>query len=283
MISEYQFLKLSDGVELHCKALERGMDKWLIVTHGIGEHFERHFYLNDLFSDFNIFFYDLRGHGRSGGDRGNIETFSTFYSDLKEVIEFVETEYRMKKYALFAHSMGSLVTAGTMQRYSSKIDVKPSIVFLSAPPVGFGGTIGPVANLLAKTVVPYLKEIPYSLGIKGLVDLDHLSHRKNVAEDYRNDPLCQLKIQSKLALELANASRDVFSRPLRLPCPGVCVYGTEDQVVSPEMLKEYFLHIESDFEVKSFSGAYHEIHNEVEKYQTPYFKFLQEKINSSFN
>ena len=282
MISEYQFLKLSDGVELQCNAFERGMDKWLIVTHGIAEHHARHYYLNDLFPDFNLFFYDLRGHGRSGGERGSIDNFGQFYDDLKEVIQFSQSQFRMKKYALYGHSMGSLITAGTMQRYASKIDVKPSIVFLSGPPVGFGGPVGKLANVLNKTVLPYLRYIPYSVALPGLVDLKYLSHKKGVREDYERDPLCQLKLQTKLLLEMANAARDVFSRPLRLPCPGVVAYGSEDQVISIEMLKDYFSEVEKEFEIKEFKGAYHEIHNEIEKCQAPYFKFLQDKINSSF-
>ena len=65
---------MKDGVELHAKIQETGSPIWLIHTHGIGEHLDRHQYLTDLFGkDFNIFQYDLRGHGRSLGPSAYVE------------------------------------------------------------------------------------------------------------------------------------------------------------------------------------------------------------------
>ena len=96
MFSDYKFLKMRDGIELSVNIKETGSPVWIIVTHGIGEHMERHKYMTDLFGqDFNVFRYDLRGHGRSTGRRAYVEDFSLYMEDLREIVRFLNQKYRM--------------------------------------------------------------------------------------------------------------------------------------------------------------------------------------------
>ena len=79
MNKEYRDIISFDGTPLRCLIRETGCSKWLIVTHGLGEHLERHEYILKLFSqNFNIAIYDVRGHGRSGGTRAYVENFENF-------------------------------------------------------------------------------------------------------------------------------------------------------------------------------------------------------------
>ena len=90
MITEEKFIKMPDGVELHGQIREVGSQIWLIATHGIGEHLGRHNYLIDLFGhDFNVFQYDLRGHGQSQGKPAYIEDFFQYMEDLQEIINYL--------------------------------------------------------------------------------------------------------------------------------------------------------------------------------------------------
>jgi alpha-beta hydrolase superfamily lysophospholipase len=281
VIQDYKYLKTTDGKELHLEISEKGKNSWLIVTHGIGEHLERHDYIEELFGNhFNILKYDLRGHGRSqGSKRGYVEDFALFYDDLHEVINFLKNSYKMTEYCLFGHSMGALITAGFMQKKVSK-SFYPKAVYLNAPPAGFPGALGEVMNLLPQTVVSKMTDLPLSIKIGGLVDLKYLSHDPRVREDYINDEYNVLKPHSKLIFELVKASKDVFSRPLRIECPAFCSYGTEDKVVHVGQLENYLTMIDKSFKVQKFDEAYHEIHNEIEKYRLPYFKFLKESLLS---
>lgn len=64
MFMDKKFLKMRDGAELYVQIKESGSPVWIIGTHGVGEHMGRHKYLPEQFGrDFNIFQYDLRGHG----------------------------------------------------------------------------------------------------------------------------------------------------------------------------------------------------------------------------
>ena len=132
MNNEYRDIISFDGVPLKCLIRETGSSKWLIVTHGLGEHLGRHEFLLKLFSqNFNIAIYDLRGHGRSGGRKGWVGDFQHFWKDLHAVIEYFRKEFSMKNYTLFGHSMGGLITAGYLQNMAQE-NFYPEKVFLSS-------------------------------------------------------------------------------------------------------------------------------------------------------
>ena len=71
MIKEQKQIVMRDGIKINCQIHEGGQSVWIIGVHGMGDHMGRHDYLMELFSsDFNVFQYDLRGHGevREKGD-----------------------------------------------------------------------------------------------------------------------------------------------------------------------------------------------------------------------
>jgi len=281
MFSETSFIRMRDNVELHAQIKEIGSPIWLIVTHGIGEHLERHAYINDLVGrDFNILMYDLRGHGRSLGPAATIADFDLYRQDLQDVIRFLKERYKMQRYVLFGHSMGALITAGFVQRFLAD-EIAPELVYLNAPAAGFPPPLGLIHDNVSLGVFEKLAGLNASMRIGGTVDLGYLSHDPQVKEKYINDPLNALKLHSKLLLQLAKDAKKTFSAPLNPPCPAFASWGSEDRIVSPEHLRKFFAEVEHDFETREFEGAYHEIHNEVEKYRLPYFEFLTSSLKQA--
>src|SRR5690606_13932231 len=99
MQSETKFIRMRDNVELHARISEIDSSVWLVATHGIGEHLERHAYLKELVGrDFNILMYDLRGHGRSLGPSATISDFGLYRQDLQDVLRFLRERYKMQKF-----------------------------------------------------------------------------------------------------------------------------------------------------------------------------------------
>jgi len=275
MKGQSKVIKLRDGVEIYSEIQESGKNIWLIATHGIGEHLGRHEYLNELFGhEFNIFRYDLRGHGRSKGQAAYVKDFSLYAEDLKEILLYLKDKFKMDKFLLFGHSMGALISCDFLQNLSTE-ELYPEKFFVNAPPVGTPGALGKVLKHMPVEVVDGMTKLPFSAKIGGLVDLAYLSHNVKIKDDYLDDSFNHTKLHSKLLLELVKSSKRVFSRPLRPRCPAYCTYGTEDKVVSVQYLEEYFSMVEKAFKVKKIEGAYHEIHNEIEKYRSPYFTHLK--------
>lgn len=277
MNNEYRDIISFDGTILRCLIRETGSSKWLIVSHGLGEHLERHEYILKLFaSNFNIAIYDLRGHGKSGGRRGWIEDFNHFMKDLQVVIDFLKKDFSMTNYTLFGHSMGGLITAGYLQNMAPQ-DFYPDKVFLSSPAVAGPGFPGHALSFAPMFLFDALVRFP-TIPLQGVLDLKRLSHDRRVYESYISDELNQLKIHSKLLIEVLRMGRNVFSRPLRAACPLFVSVGSEDGLVHPKLLISYFRKVEKNAQLKVVEGGYHELHNEIEKYRKPYLNFLRQSL-----
>lgn len=275
MFMNKKFVKMRDGAELYVQIKETGSPVWILATHGIGEHMGRHNYIPELFGhDFNIFQYDLRGHGRSTGKRAWIQDFSQYMEDLKEIIRFLEEKYRMDRYILFGHSMGALITCAFMQNFVEDARY-PERLVVNAPPCGATGLLGKIVKVIPPAVFKGACELPYSIPIGGLVDLAYLSHDPRTREDYVKDELNSLKLQSKLLFELMKTAQSTFARPIRSKCPSFASVGGSDRVIGSADVIEYFTTVDKSFSFKVFDGAYHEIHNEIEKYRKPYFEYLK--------
>jgi acylglycerol lipase len=280
MISDTKLLPLSDGINLHLQIHESGHPVWLIATHGVGEHLGRHRYLYDLFaSHFNICWYDLRGHGKSEGKKAYIEEFTRFFVDLDEIINFLIKSFRMKRYILFGHSMGALITAGYLQNYI-RSNLYPERVFLNAPPAGIPGFLGHLMEVLPLSVLESMGNIP-SFQLKGLVDLKYLSHDPRIKEAYLKDNLVCKSPHIGLLLKMILMSRKVFSKEIEPRCPAYCTVGSEDKIISVSALRNYFEVIEKKFKYFEIEGGYHELHFDVEKYSAPYFSYLKDCIMES--
>ncbi len=277
MNNEYRDIISFDGTLLKCLIRETGSNKWLIVTHGRGEHRGLHEFILKLFSsNFNIAIYDLRGHGRSGGKRAWVNDFNDYLKDLQSVIDYLKKDFSMTNYTLFGHSMGGLITAAYLQNMASK-DFYPDKVFLSSPAVAGPGLMGNVFAMAPMLMFDGLTKIP-TIPLQGILDLKRLSHDSRVYEAYVKDELVQLKVHSKLFFEILKMGRDVFSRPLRAECPLFVSIGTEDGLVHPKLLINYFTNVEKSAQLKIIEGGYHELHNEVEKYRKPYLNFLRQSL-----
>ncbi len=277
MNKEYRDITSFDGTNIKAIIRENGRSEWLVVTHGLGEHQERHEYILKIFSqNFNICLYDLRGHGKSGGERAYVESFRDFTRDLAVVLDYLRVNYSMNKYSLLGHSMGGLITSDFLQNTAKK-EFYPQKVFLSSPAVGASGMGGHLFSMAPQLLFKTLSILP-SVELKGILDLKKLSHDSRVYEAYIKDELNQLKIHSKLFFELLKTAREVFSRPLRADCPVFCAIGTEDKLVNFPMAQSYFSELEKGVTLKVFEGAYHELHNEVEKWRKPYLNFLRSSL-----
>jgi alpha-beta hydrolase superfamily lysophospholipase len=277
MNKEYRDIISFDGTPLKCLVRENGASRWLVVTHGLGEHLGRHEYILKLFSQsFNIAIYDLRGHGRSGGPTAYVEDFYHYCKDLEAVLEYLRAEFNLEQHTLFGHSLGGLIVAAYLQQLQPGPKY-PEKVFLSSPAVGAPGVMGSVYFAAPKLLFEGLSKLP-TIPISGVLNLRKLSHDSRVYESYIKDEFTHTKIHTRTFFEILKAAREVFTRPLRAECPLYCSIGTGDAIVHPKLMIEYFTNVEKSAQLKTFEGAYHELHNEVDKFKKPYLNFLRQSL-----
>ncbi|WP_412473666.1 alpha/beta fold hydrolase [Halobacteriovorax sp. YZS-1-1] len=274
-------IPMRDGVKIYTEVVEHGAKYWLIASHGIGEHLGRHKYLQEVFGfDVNVFQYDLRGHGRSGGEKAYIDPFDQFMEDLKDIIQYLKTNYKMEGYILYGHSMGALITCGFVQNYLGDDIENLRAMIVNAPPVGVGGPLGKFVNKVKSGFFNKLANIKMSVPLGGLVDLNTLSHRNQVIEEFNNDPLNHKKLHTKLLLEMVASSKNVFSRRINDKVEKYISYGTGDTLISVPELEKYLKEVDPSFTVRTIEGARHEQYQEIEKYRVPYFNYLRDLVKS---
>ncbi|WP_244182987.1 alpha/beta fold hydrolase [Vibrio hangzhouensis] len=134
-----EYIRASDDTSLAFRSyLPQQAKAILIFYHGAGAHSGLTYNhigvgLRDEF-EIGVYMPDLRGHGGSGGDRGDAPSDEQVWSDINEVVKHVRAQYPNLPIFLGGHSGG----AGLVLNYSSW-DQRASIdgyVFLS-PYFGF--------------------------------------------------------------------------------------------------------------------------------------------------
>ncbi len=270
-------IKTFDGLRLKSTILNRNAEAWVIVTHGVGEHRGRHkYWLSDDFKNYNVVLYDLRGHGESEGMRGDARDFDDYLKDLDSVSDFLASEYGMKKFYLFGHSMGGLITARWIQLRKNRA-LYPAKTILSAPGAGTVGILGLITSSIPAMIYKKLATLP-SLPLGGMLDLSKLSHNPQVLKDYVSDPLNILKVHSHLYFDLLNKAKETFSKPLSPRTPLMVIMGSADGVVSTDLVKNYFDKHEPKAEFVMVKDAYHELYMETDEY----FRQFVSSIKSFF-
>jgi acylglycerol lipase len=276
-----------DGERLFVSFSELGHKYWIIMTHGIGEHSGRHQHVATYFSQFaNVCLYDLRGHGKSSGERAYVNDFFSYSRDLMGIISYLKEEFKMMHFILYGHSMGGLITCDFIQNHKLlKSDLikkeqgfYPAMVFLSAPAVQPAGWVGSLVKKVPQYWLNLLAGLNRSTKVPGLVDIFYLSHDVRVFEDYLKDPLNSTKLHTKLLLQLVKRARIVFSRPLAVECKVHVVVGTKDRLVNHKDIIDYFHRFEPDAELHVIDEGYHELHNEVERIRVKHTNVLLETI-----
>lgn len=244
----------------------------LLIAHGFGEHSGRYIEMAEHYNNFGMSVYalDHRGHGKSEGDRWNVEKFDYFLDDLHYYIEYIvkQIEDKNKPLFLLGHSMGGEIVAKHALVYPEDFNY----MILSSPAVGtylagielpqfattLTGALGPLTNIgfIANAFMPGTQ-----------IPAEYLSHDKSVVEAYVNDPLvCHEPIKMRMSIELSSNMSYIQRNAEKTTTPVLVMYGTEDKVVPPNSIVNYYNKLTvKDKTLKGFEGFYHEIFNEIGK------------------
>lgn len=235
----------------------------LIVHHGFGEHSGRYSNLIDAFSnkEFVIYLLDARGHGRSDGRRGVVGHVSDFFADLNQLIGIAKQREGVKKITLLGHSMGAVISflyTGIDNHQedmdaliTSGLAIKVQTDLVMEVKKGIGGFL---ANVLPTLTVP------------AGIDVNFLSHDKNVVEAYVNDPLVHGNISSYLGDFLLNCYELALNTAPNIKIPIFMFHGKEDKIALAAGSSDTFERVASkDKTLKLFDGLYHETMNELPK------------------
>ena len=234
----------------------------ILITHGLAEHSDCYDTLAQQLaaSDWEIWSWDLRGHGRSPGKRGYIGEFQTYIEDLKLFVDAIRKEDNGDKpFVLFGHSLGGLITIKhVLDHQPENIDA----VCLSAPALGLAFEAPKYKTVLADFAAQWLPKLTMYNEIK----YEDLSRDQKQLAGYGSDTLRHDKISPAVFLGMLAGFEQAVNESSKFKIPLLLQVAGNDRIVSPAAAQNWFRAL--DFEKKKmhiYSDSYHEIFNDLDR------------------
>jgi alpha-beta hydrolase superfamily lysophospholipase len=253
-----------DGNELFIRAWIPPQYKAIVaLIHGFGEHTGRYEHVAAFLNKhgYALIGMDVRGHGKSGKQRGHSPSNDTTYDDVELFVEHAKkTLGDTLPFFLYGHSMGGNFVLNTLIRRNPK-GITGAV--LTGPLISLSFKPKPFLIFLGKT----LRSILPTLSQPGGVVTDNLSRDKSVVQAYIDDPLVHGKITTAAGMNLLEASDFLDTYKGTIPVPTLIMHGSDDYLTSQPASEAFANRVKGDITYKKWEGLYHEIHNEPEKAQ----------------
>lgn len=250
-------IESADGTKLAYRAWPKPGKVALAVVHGLGEHAGRYERFADGMARHGMGTYalDLRGHGKSPGQRGHVDSWSQWTDDVSAFVSHIESIAGADVVPV-GHSFGgvallSTVLAGKLPKTRRFVVSSPALK-LKLAVAGWKLTFGPIAS----KIVP-------RLALANEIDPKTVSRIPEVVEAYKNDPLVHNKISTRMGAEWQDATRDILSRAGQIKVPFLILAGTDDALIDPAGSRELHERAKSMSELRMLEGRFHEPFNDL--------------------
>jgi alpha-beta hydrolase superfamily lysophospholipase len=248
----------ADGTRLAYRAwLQPQARHTFAVAHGLGEHSGRYAAFAQAMAARGMATYalDLRGHGKSQGQRGHLDSWGQWTEDIAAFVGRVESQTSGEVIPL-GHSFGgaamlSTVLAGKLKSSRRFIVSSPALKIKVAVPQ-WKVSLGAVTSRLAPR-----------LAMNNEVDPGTVSRIPEVVQAYRTDPLVHAKISSRMYTEWAGAARDVLARADQIQIPFLILAGDADRLIDPAGSEELHAKAPRLSTLEILPGRYHEPFNDL--------------------
>jgi alpha-beta hydrolase superfamily lysophospholipase len=242
-------------------------------VHGLGDHSGRYLNIGKAFTEAGFFLtaFDLRGHGKSGGQRGHFPSLDAAMDDIHQHIRQASEKFPGLPVFLYGHSLGGLLVLNYATYHKHT---------LSGVIVTGAGLRSPVLEQKAKiALAKVLGGLLPTMAIPTGLDQNSLSRNPEVVRGYREDPLVHDRATLSTTVHIGIfAVERVFAHAADFNTPLLLMHGAADRLTYPHGSQEFAALVPENCTVKLWDGLYHEIHNEPE--QNEVFAFMIDWMNS---
>jgi alpha-beta hydrolase superfamily lysophospholipase len=223
-----------DGIDLFFRVIEplTAPKAAVIVVHGHGDHSGGLQNISESLvnKEYIVYAPDLRGHGKSAGKRGYIQSWDEFSGDLHEFRKLVSLDQPELPLYIVGHSIGGLITLEYALDHSEGI----SGIIAIAPAISYE-----VTSLEQLGIHLMGKLMPdYSIKKTGRIRL--LKKKSAVRAKFESDSLRHNIVTPGLGRSLIQAVSRVVSQASAITLPLFLQYGLNDKITPPTKLRHFF-------------------------------------------
>jgi acylglycerol lipase len=227
----------------------------VLLTHGLGEHSGRYSHVAAALAGrgLRMWGYDLRGHGRSDGPRGDAR-----YDDLLEDLAQLHAEVAQTGHPVFlmGHSMGAQISLSLLLSRPAEcrgaVIASPWLRLAFVPPLWRTALACVAARLW-----PWLTQPTSSIADELSRDLTHVA-------TLPNPELVHHRVSARLFLAVQREGRRVLERAGEFQHPVLLIHGSGDAVTSCDATREFYERAGSaDKRFVLYPEFMHETHNDI--------------------
>lgn len=230
----------------------------MVLVHGFNAHSGYMEWPGEQFSANGLATYalDLRGRGKSEGERFYVENFSDYLGDVDKLVNIARDENPGLPVYMLGHSAGGVIATSYVYEHQSEI-------------------AGLICESFAYDVgLPHLVQLALQ-GVSHLAPHLHVFSLNNAdfsrdpaaVERMNNDPLIHKESQpAETASEMLKAAERLTEHFKTFTVPVLIIHGTEDKATRPAGSEKFFdLAASTDKTLKLYPGYYHDLLADVGK------------------
>lgn len=230
----------------------------VVIVHGFNSHSGQYLWTAEQFAKNGLAVYalDLRGRGRSEGERFYVEKIEDFTDDVQTLVQQAKSENPGLPVFLLGHSAGGVTACIYTLDHQTEIDGLICESFAYELPV-------------PDIALTFLKGLSYITPHTHVFSLNNkdFSRDSAVVESMNEDILIKGESQpAQTAKVMINASARLKEEFPKITLPVLIMHGTLDKATKPSGSQHFYEQVGStDKTLKLYDGHFHDLLNDTDK------------------
>jgi alpha-beta hydrolase superfamily lysophospholipase len=230
----------------------------VVICHGVNSHGGQYLWAAEqlVASDLAVYALDLRGRGKSDGERFYVETVADYASDVAAVVKLAKSREPGLPVFLLGHSAGGVVSCTYTLDHQAELAGLICESFAYQVP----------APAFALAIIKGLSYVAPRAGVLKLKNED-FSRDPKAVQALNSDPLIANEVQPAKTVAALVRADERFTREFpRITLPVFILHGTVDKATVPGGSKFFYETAGSkDKTLKLYEGHFHDLLNDFGK------------------
>jgi acylglycerol lipase len=230
----------------------------VVICHGVNSHSGQYFWAAEQFvaSGLAVYALDLRGRGKSDGERFYVDNVADYVSDVAGLVKLAKSREPGLPVFLLGHSAGGVVSCVYTLEHQAELAgfICESFAFQIPAPDFVLAVLKGLSHLAPHAHVLRLKN-------------EDFSRDPAVVKSMNEDPLIANEVQpTKTVAALVRADERIKKEFPLITLPVLILHGTQDKATKPSGSQLFYDTAGStDKTLKLYEGHFHDLLNDLDK------------------